>query len=112
MKRNIDQNDRARGRRVILPAAVLATLLALLLPARVAASGAIDFPTEPLISVWEHDDKVDIAPIVKEVGFNTVWTHDLPYDGKMKFEDTLMYRHLQAPGIKYVIAKIERGIWG
>lgn len=112
MKRNIDQNDRARGRRVILPAAVLAALLALLLPARVAASGAIDFPTEPLISVWEHDDKVDIAPIVKEVGFNTVWTHDLPYDGKMKFEDTLMYRHLQAPGIKYVIAKIERGIWG
>lgn len=80
------------------------------LPAR--AAGPIDFPTEPLISVWEHDDKVDIAPIVREVGFNTVWTHDLPYDGKMKFEDTLMYRHLQAQGVKYVIAKIERGIWG
>jgi hypothetical protein len=76
------------------------------------ASGAIDFPSEPLISVWEHDDKVDIAPIVKEIGFNTVWTHDEPYDGKMKLEDTLMYRHMTTPGIKYVIAKIERGIWG
>lgn len=72
MKRNIDQNDRARGRRVILPA----------------------------------------AAIVREVGFNPVRTYDLPYGGKLKFEDTLMYRHPQAPGIKYVIAKIERGIWG
>jgi hypothetical protein len=76
-------------------------------------SGSLaSLPSEPLISVWEHDAKVDIAPIVKEVGFNTVWTHDKPYDGAMKFEDTLMYRHLNTPGIKYVIAKIERGIWG
>jgi hypothetical protein len=91
-----------------LTLAVLLTLVAL--PA--LASGPIDFPKEPLISVWEHDDKVDIAPLVKEIGFNTVWTHDKPYDGKMKFEDTLMYRHMKTPGIKYVIAKIERGIWG
>lgn len=69
-------------------------------------------PDEPLISVWEHSAKVDIAPIVKDVGFNTVWTHDRPYDGKMKLEETLMYRHWSTPGIKYVIAKIERGIWG
>ena len=69
-------------------------------------------PSEPLISVREHDAKVDIAPVVNEVGFNTVWTHDKPYDGVMKLEDTLMYRHMNTPGIKYVIAKIERGIWG
>ncbi len=68
-------------------------------------------PSEPLISVWEHSDKVNIAPIVKEVGFNTVWTHDKPYSGQ-KLEDTLMYTHMRTPGVKYVIAKIERGIWG
>jgi hypothetical protein len=98
--------------RRVLPAALLATILPLgcALPAR--AAEAVDFPCEPLISVWEHDDKVDIAPTVKAVGFNTVWTHDEAYDGKMKLEDTLMYRHMKTPGIKYVIAKIERGIWG
>jgi hypothetical protein len=69
-------------------------------------------PPEPLVSVWEHASDVDIAPIVKEVGFNTVWTHDKPYDGVRKLEDTLMYRHMNTPGVKYVIAKIERGIWG
>jgi len=78
----------------------------------VFAPDQIDFPSEPLISVWEHDDKVDIAPLVKEIGFNTVWTHDKPYDGKMKLEDTLMFRHMKTPGVKYIIAKIERGIWG
>lgn len=62
--------------------------------------------------MWEHASNVDIAPIVKDVGFNTVWTHDKPYDGVRKFEDTLMYRHMNTPGVKYVIAKIERGIWG
>ena len=72
----------------------------------------INFPTEPLISVWEHAAKVDIAPIVKDVGFNTVWTHDKPCDSSTKIEDTLMYRHMNTPGVKYVIAKIERGIWG
>ena len=69
-------------------------------------------PSEPLISVWEHAAKVEIDPIVKDVGFNTVWTHDKPYDGTMKLEDSLMYRHMHTPGIKYVIAKVERGIWG
>ena len=68
-------------------------------------------PTEPLISVWEHNAKVDIASVVKEVGFNTVWTHDKPYSGQ-KLEETLMYTHMRTPGVKYVIAKIERGIWG
>lgn len=99
------------ARRILL-AALLAAMLSLLCAVPALAAGTIDFPSEPLISVWEHDDKVDIAPQVKEIGFNTVWTHDKPYDGKMKFADTLMYRHMKTPGIKYVIAKIERGIWG
>ncbi len=68
-------------------------------------------PSEPLISVWEHSAKVDIAPTIRDVGFNTVWTHDKPYTGQ-KLEDTLMYTHIHTPGVKYVIAKIERGIWG
>ncbi len=76
-----------------------------------SASDSATLPSEPLISVWEHSAKVDIAPTVKEVGFNTVWTHDKPYSGE-KLEDTLMYTHMRTPGIKYVIAKIERGIWG
>jgi len=96
----------------MLPALLLAVFLMLPLAVPALADGAIDFPKEPLISVWEHDDKVDIAPIVKEIGFNTVWTHDEAYDGKMKLEDTLMYRHMKTPGVKYIIAKIERGIWG
>ena len=98
----------------ILPTALLAVFLSAMCvgPALAADPADIDFPTEPLISVWEHSDKVDIAPMVKEIGFNTVWTHDKPYDGKMKLEDTLMYRHMKTPGVKYIIAKIERGIWG
>jgi hypothetical protein len=98
--------------RRILPAALLAAVLSLTCAAPALAPEQIDLPGEPLISVWEHDDKVDIAPLVKEIGFNTVWTHDEAYDGKMKLEDTLMYRHMKTPGVKYVIAKIERGIWG
>jgi hypothetical protein len=75
------------------------------------AGPAGSLPTEPLISVWEHSAKVDIGPVVKAAGFNTVWTHDKAYSGE-KFEETLMYRHLNTPGVKYVIAKIERTIWG
>lgn len=98
--------------RRILHTALLGAILSLMYVIPVFAFDQIDFPTEPLISVWEHDDNVNIAQIVKEVGFNTVWTHDKPYDGKMKLEDTLMYRHMKTPGVKYIIAKIERGIWG
>jgi hypothetical protein len=76
-----------------------------------SAPGPIAFPKEPLISVWEHSAKVEISSTVKEVGFNTVWTHDKPYSGQ-KLEETLMYTHMTTPGIKYVIAKVERGIWG
>jgi len=97
-----------RGRIPAFPALGLLLLCA----GPVLAAGPIDFPSEPLISVWEHSAKVDIAPLVKEIGFNTVWTHDRPYDGKMKLEDTLMYRHMKTPGVKYIIAKVERGIWG
>ncbi len=76
-----------------------------------SAAESAPLPAEPLISVWEHSAKVDIAPIVKQVGFNTVWTHDKPYSGQ-KLEETLMYTHMRTPGVKYIIAKIERGIWG
>ncbi len=96
----------------ILQIALLGVVLSMMCVIPLFAPDQIDFPSEPLISVWEHDDKVDIAPVVKEIGFNTVWTHDKPYDGKMKLEDTLMFRHMKTPGIKYIIAKIERGIWG
>ena len=96
----------------ILHTVLLGAILSVMCVIPALAPDLIDFPSEPLISVWEHDDKVDIAPIVKEIGFNTVWTHDKPYDGKMKLEDTLMYRHMKTPGVKYIIAKVERGIWG
>jgi hypothetical protein len=61
--------------------------------AQSAWSLSASLPSEPLISVWEHSAKVDIAPTVKEVGFNTVWTHDKPYSGQ-KLEETLMYKQL------------------
>jgi hypothetical protein len=66
---------------------------------------------ELLICLWQHRQEVDIAPIVKELGFNTVWTDDDPYDGQA-WEETHMYRALQAPGIKYVIPKVDRAAWG
>jgi hypothetical protein len=76
-----------------------------------AAGSSAKLPAGPLICLWEHDAKVDISPVVKEVGFNTIWTHDRPYSGQ-KWEDTLMYRHLNTPGVKYVIGKVDRTIWG
>ena len=116
MSRTRDRSILQAGRfvlpRGILRSALVAGILSMGCIAPVLATDAIDFPAEPLISVWEHSSKVDIAPMVKEVGFNTVWTHDKPYDGTMKLEDTLMYRHMNTPGVKYIIAKIERGIWG
>ena len=98
---------RSTRRAFLGQAAGTALLASFPAPAGTVAS----IPSEPLISVWEHSPQVDIAATVRNVGFNTVWTHDKPYDGAYKFEDTLMYRHLQAPGVKYVIAKVERGIW-
>jgi hypothetical protein len=100
-----------RGRD-ILHCALLAAILTPLCATPAPSAVPIDFPSEPLISVWEHSDKVNIAPVVKDIGFNTVWTHDKPYKEGQKLEDTLMYTHMQTPGVKYIIAKIERGIWG
>ncbi len=91
---------------------LLATAILLLCPAGAMAQRSPLIPNEVLITAWEHSDKVDIAPTVKEVGFNTIWTHDKAYDGTYKLEDTLMYRHLNTPGVTYVIAKIERSVWG
>lgn len=68
--------------------------------------------SEPLICLWQHEQDADIAPIVKELGFNCVWTDDDAYDGTQKWEDTHMYRALQVPGIKYVIPKVDRAAWG
>jgi hypothetical protein len=76
-----------------------------------AARGSGKLPPDPLISLWEHQASVDIGPVVEAVGFNTIWTHDPPYTGQ-KWEDTLMFRHLHVPGVKYVIAKVDRTIWG
>jgi hypothetical protein len=67
---------------------------------------------ERLICLWQHEQEVDIAPVVKELGFNVVWTDDAPYDGTQRWEDTHMYRALQVPGIKYVIPKVDRAAWG
>jgi len=65
----------------------------------------------PLICLWQHQPQVDIAPLVRELGFDTVWTDDPPYTGQ-RWEETQMYRALQVPGIAYVIPKIERAAWG
>ena len=67
---------------------------------------------EPLICLWQHEQDVDIAPLVKELGFNLVWTDDDAYDGTQQWEDTHMYRALQVPGIEYVIPKVDRAAWG
>jgi len=77
-----------------------------------AAADKINVPSEPLLCVWEHDAKVDIAPLVRELGFNTLWAHEPPYDGKMEWTDTMMARALQIPGMKYVLGKIDRKQWG
>lgn len=64
-----------------------------------------------LVSLWNHETQLDITPLVQEMGFNLVWTHDLAYTNQ-KWEDTHMYKCLQVPGVKYVLAKIERAAWG
>lgn len=86
--------------------AILAVTFSLFCAAAASAAGS-----EPLISLWEHSAKIDIGPVVEAAGFNTVWTHDKPYEGQ-PLEETLMYRHMHTPGVKHVIAKIERSIWG
>lgn len=68
-------------------------------------------PEEKLISLWNHETELDITPLVKELGFNLVWTHDQAYTNQ-RWEDTHMYKTLQVPGVKYVLAKIERAAWG
>jgi hypothetical protein len=65
----------------------------------------------PLICLWQHEPQVDVTSLVKELGFNTVWTDDPEYSGQ-RWEDTQMYQALQVPGIRYVIPKIDRAAWG
>jgi len=71
----------------------------------------VNLPPGPLICLWEHDAKVDIAPLVEELGFNTLWAHDPPYHGQ-DWSDTMMFRALRIPGLKYVLGKIDRKQWG
>ena len=92
--------------------AVLISLLLVLSGPDAAAAGKALVPAGPLICVWEHDAKVDIAPIVRELGVNTLWAHDGPYDGRQEWKDTMMFRALQIPGLKYVVGKIDRKQWG
>jgi hypothetical protein len=115
MKDTANQSVRSLDRRTVLRRLAGGTILAttpwFARASSISVAEPAKLPSEPLISVWEHSAKVDIAPTVREVGFNTVWTHDKPFSGQ-RLEDTLMYRHMRTPGIEYVIAKIERGIWG
>jgi len=74
-------------------------------------AGAANPSGVPLICLWQHEPQVDSAPVVKELGFNTVWTDDPEYTGQ-RWEETQMYHALQVPGIKYVIPKIDRAAWG
>jgi len=90
----------------------LALVLFLIAGAEALAAGKARIPAGPLICVWEHDAKVDIAPLVRELGFNTLWAHEPPYDGKMEWQSTMMSRALAIPGMKYVLGKIDRKQWG
>ena len=100
------------GRGRWLWSGVLISLLLFGAVPEAAAAGKAKVPAGPLICVWEHDAKVDIAPIVRELGLNTLWAHDGPYNGKMEWKDTMMFRALQIPGLKYVLGKIDRKQWG
>jgi hypothetical protein len=100
------------GRGRWLWSGVLISLLLVAAVPEAAAAGKAKVPAGPLICVWEHDAKVDIAPIVRELGLNTLWAHDGPYNGKMEWKDTMMFRALQIPGLKYVLGKIDRKQWG
>ena len=66
---------------------------------------------ECLISLWNHRRNVDPTNLVKELGFNLIWSHDQPYTGQ-PWEETHMYSLLKTTGAKYVFAKIERAAWG
>jgi hypothetical protein len=66
---------------------------------------------EKLISVWEHQRSIDLTELTEDLGFNMVWSHDPAYHGQA-WEETHMYHCLQVPGIDYVLAKIDRAVWG
>ncbi len=64
-----------------------------------------------LVSLWNHRRDLDPTPLVGELGFNLIWSHDPAYSGQV-WEETHMYRLLQIPGVEYVFAKVERAAWG
>ncbi len=105
--------DRPRFRCVLWLWGIAAlSIVILVLTLNLAAAEKPQVPAGPLLCVWEHDAKVDISPIVRELGFNTLWAHDGPYDGKLTWGDTMMSRALGIPGMKYVLGKIDRKQWG
>jgi hypothetical protein len=104
-----------RLHRILLTASVVLAIGSATTRAKAEPTDAAPAPKpagEPLICLWQHEQDVDIAPVVKELGFNVVWTDDDPYDGTQSWEDTHMYRALQVPGVKGVIPKVDRAAWG
>jgi len=98
-------------RAVVVMTFVVMALACGALPGVAERAGGAKSPEMPLICLWQHEPDVDISAVVKELGFNTVWTDDPEYAGQ-QWEATQMYRALQVPGISYVIPKIERAAWG
>jgi hypothetical protein len=74
-------------------------------------SETIGSQRECLISLWNHRRNLDPTDLVRELGFNLIWSHDHPYTGQT-WKETHMYSLLKIPGVKYVFAKIERSAWG
>ncbi len=66
---------------------------------------------EPLICLWQHQQQVDVGPLVAALGCNVVWTDDEPYHGQ-SWDETHMFRAVQIPGVRGGIPKIERIQWG
>lgn len=98
----------------MIRAAVIVATGSLLLsgaPVAEAQSGAATRQSSCLISLWNHRHDVDPAPLVADLGFNLIWSHDPPYNGQA-WEETHMHRLLQIPGVDYVFAKVERAAWG
>lgn len=80
-------------------------------PAELSDSGAAADSSTCLISLWNHRRDLVPTDLVRELGFNHIWSHDDAYTDQL-WEDTHMYKMLQIPGVKQVMAKVERAAWG
>ncbi len=77
----------------------------------ISAKGIDDDDTVKFITLWNHQQNIDLTEIVEELGVNLIWSHDSYYNGQA-WEETHMYKCLNTPGVDYVFAKIERAAWG